>query len=138
MMIKMMMVLFFILGGYAVGWSGRFRIEIKHGSRTEWILERIHLVGIAVVAAMAFLLPSLTGFRGIPALAYIGGTLLTASLMLFQRRVLSFIGVAFPATGSRSKSLQDQQLSRWPYSWAYALGYLTVAAYIFTIFAIYW
>lgn len=102
MMIKMMMVLFFIWAGYAVGWSGRFRIEIKHGSRTEWILERIHLVGIAIVAAMAFLLPSPTGFQGIPALAYIGGILLTASLILFQHKVLSFIGVALPATGPRN------------------------------------
>jgi hypothetical protein len=137
-MIKMMTVLFFIWAGYTVGWSGRFRIEIKHGSRTERILERIHLVGIAVVAAIAFVLPSLTGFQGFPALGYFGGALLTTSLILFRYKVSSFIGAVFPATGTRSKSLQDQHLSRWPYCWTYALGYLTVAAYIFTIFPLYW
>jgi hypothetical protein len=134
-MIRIMILVTFLIFGYALGWSGRFRLVLKSGSTTERVLETIHLGLMGLLAVFMFALPPMTDFQGRPELAYSSGAVLITALALFNLKTKSLILSLSPASGSRAKPVPEQRRTKWPYSFAWATGYILAAWYVATIYA---
>jgi hypothetical protein len=134
-MAKILILVTFLILGYGLGWLGHFRLSILSGSRTERVLESIHLTGIALLALIAITLPPITQFHGRPELAYFALVLLLVSLALFPLKVKNPVLLLSPATGPRAKPIADQRRSKWPHSITWIIAYCLAAWYVGTIFA---
>lgn len=122
---------------YAVGYSGQFRLPIRKGSPLHVSLGKINLAlhGLAIVVAL--LLPFVTGFAGVPLLAYLAAALVVASLFLYPLQPLGLHVRIVHAGGRRAKSLAEQEKTRWPYVWTCGIGYVVMLLYIWTILPLY-
>lgn len=129
------MLVTFLIFGYALGWMGRFRLALKGGSTIERVLETVHLALMVLLAAFMFALPPMTDFHGRPELAYSSGAVLITALALFNLKTKSLIMSLKPASGSRAKPVPGQRRTKWPYSLAWATGYILAAWYVGTIYA---
>ncbi|MFJ5958466.1 hypothetical protein ACIQC5_21210 [Paenarthrobacter sp. NPDC092416] len=134
-MIRILILACFVIFGYGLGWVGRFRLILKSGSRTERVLETIHLAGVALLSLIMIVLPPLTGFDGRPELAYVACAILFVSLALFSIRVQSITLSLSPATGSKAKPVAEQRQSKWPHSVTWFAGYCLAAWYVGTVYA---
>jgi hypothetical protein len=134
MMAEIFILVAFLILGYGLGWLGHFRLIILSGSRTERVLENIHLTGITLLSLIVITLPPLTEFHGRPELAYSALALLLLSLALFPLRIRSLVLSFSPATGARAKPAAEQGRSRWPHSFTWIIAYCLVAWYVATIF----
>ncbi|XAS74042.1 hypothetical protein VUN82_09515 [Micrococcaceae bacterium Sec5.1] len=106
-MTKGIILIVFVIFGYGLGWSGRFRMTLKSGSRTEWTYQTIHLVGIGLLALIMIVLPPLTAFQGLPGIAFTSAVVLLASLALFPLKVQRLPLALSPATGARAKPPEE-------------------------------
>lgn len=137
-MIKILIGSFFGIVAYAIAYSGRFKFPIKRDSLAETVYRRINLALHVVAAVIALLLPPLTRFTGAPVLAYLGGAVIIASLLLYRLMPLTLHARIVNAGGQRAKPLAEQERTRWPYAWTCGTGYIVMLAYIWTIAPIYW
>ena len=131
---QILILIFFGAFGYAVGYSGRFKLVfIKPGSRMHLVLGRINVAYHVIAAVIAVALPPLTGFAGAPLLAYITATLIIGSLFMYRLKPLSLHIRLFPAGGKRAKPLAEQERTRWPYALTCGIGYIVMLAYVWTL-----
>lgn len=137
-MIKVLIGSFFGSIGYAIGYSGRFKLPIKRGSLSHRVLGRINLAFHGLVVVTALVLPSLTRFTGSPIFAYLAAALIVTSLFLYRLQPLGLRVRIAHAGGQRAKPFAEQERTRWPYAWTCAIGYIVMLAYIWTIAPIYW
>jgi hypothetical protein len=139
-MIKVLMVSYFILIAYAIGYSGQFKLPriVRPGTTIYSILGKANLVLHGVGVVISVTLPPLTGFNGAPVLSYLSALLVTISLALYRWRPLSLRVRLFRPGGKRGKPLSEQEHTRWPYVWICGAGYCVMLVYIQTIFKIFW
>lgn len=136
--VKILIGSFFGSFGYAIGYSGRFKLPIKRGSMMHTVLGRINLAfhGLTVVSALA--LPALTSFAGGPTFAYLAAALIVTSLFLYPLQPLGLRVRIANAGGQRAKPLAEQERTRWPYASTCGIGYVVMLVYVWTIAPIYW
>jgi hypothetical protein len=92
-------------------------------------------MAISLMTLISLLLPPMTGFYGVPALAYASAGVLILSLPLFSLKVPYPVNDLSPARGTRAKPLSEQQrASMWPFSVAWTTGYLLAGCYVWTIY----
>lgn len=134
LMTRILILAMFLFMGLGVAWSGGWP-GVTAGSRTQWILDRVHLMGIVLAAVIMLAMPSLTGSYGSPVLAYASAFVLVASLPLFSLRMRYPVNVLMPAKGTRVKPVSEQpRPSRWPFSLVWTTGYVLAGWYLATVY----
>ena len=114
--------------------AGRFRFPVKEGSRTDVFFQRLQLLGVVIAAVVELVLPAATGWRGLPVLAYTAAALHLASLAVYRVRLRAVQGIRPGTTGSHSVNEQDLRRTRWPYQTLFAVGYMILLVYVFTVY----
>lgn len=134
---RFLIFLALVLVALAFTTAGRFRYPIKEGSRADQFFERFQLAGNVAAIGVELLLPIVTAFLGLPLLAYTAAALQLLAVTIFQVQLPPFRAFRPGTSGQHSVEEHDLRRTRWPYQAAFALGYLFLLAYVFTIFAKY-
>lgn len=129
--------LFWISFTYAIGYSGQFRLPIRKGSPLHVSLGKINLALHGLATVVALVLPFVTGFAGVPLLAYLAAALIVFSLLLYPLQPLGLHVRIVHAGGRRAKPLAEQEKTRWPYVWTCGTGYVVIVLYVWTILPLY-
>lgn len=114
--------------------AGRYRFPLKEGSRADLFYERLQLYGNFVAIGVELVLPFVTGFVGLPVLAFTGAILQTAAVAIFQVKLPAIRIVRPQTSSSHSVAVDELRRTRWPYQTTFALGYVSLLAYLATIF----
>lgn len=138
--IKLLIVSYIVVVGYAVGYSGQFRLPtiIRPGFPIHRFLGKVNVLLHGCAVAMALTLPPLTDFHGIASLSYLSALFVAASLAIYRWRPLGIHTILFHPQGKHGKPLAEQNRTRWPYVWLCSSGYILMLIYIQTIFGSYW
>lgn len=132
-MTQILILAMFLFMGWGVAWSGGWP-RVTPESKTQRVLDSIHLISITLAAVIMISMPLLTEFIGSPVLAYASGIVLLASLPIFPLKMRYPLNVLSPAKAIRAKPVSEQQrLSRWPFSFAWTVGYILAGCYIASI-----
>ena len=134
---RFLILLALVLVALAFTTAGRYRYPIKEGSRADQFFERFQLAGNVAAIGVELLLPIVTVFLGLPLLAYTAASLQLLAVTIFQVQLPPFRAFRPGTSGQHSVEENDLRRTRWPYQAAFALGYLFLLAYVFTIFAKY-
>jgi hypothetical protein len=118
----------------SVATAGRFRFPLKEGSRVDVFYQRLQLAGIVLAAAVELTLPTATNWLGLPALSYTAAALHLASLAVYRVKLPAIQGIRPGTTGSHSTEEHDLRRTRWPHQTIFAVAYVTMLIYLFTIF----
>jgi hypothetical protein len=126
-----------ILVAISISTAGRYRYPVKEGSRLDQVFERLQLAGIVAAIGVGLSLPTVTGFTGLPGLAYSAVFLQVFAVAIFRIQLPPIRGFRPGTEGRHSVEESEQRRTRWPYQTAFALGYVLLLAYVASIFAIY-
>lgn len=126
-----------VLPALALTTAGRHRFPVKEGSRADLFFERMQLGGNYLAIGVELLLPFVTGFLGLPLLAYAAAALQLLAVMIFQVQLPPIRAFRPGTSGQHSVHEGKLRRTRWPYQTAYALGYSLLLAYVATIFGMY-
>ena len=117
--------------------AGRFRYPVNPGSALDRFFVRLQIVYNVLSILVASLLPSFTGFQGLPWLAYSAAVVVTLALAVYPVE-LPALGRLGPSTvGKRSVKAGALRRTRWPYQTLFALGYIMLAAYTLAVWRFY-
>lgn len=114
--------------------AGRYRFPIQEGSKVDLFYERLQLYGNVVAIGVELLLPFVTGFVGIPVLAFTAALFQAAAVAIFRIKVRAIRIVRPKTSASHSVAVEELRRTRWPYQTSFALGYVSLLAYLATIF----
>lgn len=136
-MARFLIILAIVLVAASLSIAGRHRFHIKEGSRTDHLFEQLQFVGNVAAIGLELLLPIVTGFLGLPLLAYAAAA--------FQLLAVTSVRVELPpirtlrpgTSGKHSVDKDHLRRTRWPYQTAFALGYVLLLVYVATIFGMY-
>lgn len=130
-MIRILMYAYLLLLGYSLSWAGRHRIAIKPGAKGEIGFEAVHLAFLVVAAAIAFALPPMTSFRGLPVLAYAAFAALLTSLVTYGLKPFQLEH----STRDGADAVQTSKMAsrKWPQSVAWGAGHGIALLYIASI-----
>lgn len=117
--------------------AGRFRYPVKPGSKLDRFFVRLQIAYNILSILVAVLLPSFTGFQGLPWLAYSAAALLTLALAVYPVELPALGKLKAATEGKRSVKAPQLRRTRWPYQTIFALGYVLLAAYTFTVWRFY-
>jgi uncharacterized membrane protein YfbV (UPF0208 family) len=117
--------------------AGRFRYPVKPGSALDTFFVRLQLAGNVVSIIIAAVLPSLTGFQGLPWLSYTAAALVVSALAFYPMKLPALDGLRAPTNGKRSVKTVELRRTRWPYQTLFAVGYLMLLAYVMSVFRFY-
>ncbi|WP_120521921.1 hypothetical protein [Arthrobacter celericrescens] len=134
LMARFLILLSIVLIAASVAVAGRFRLPLKENSRIDVFFQRLQLLGIVIAAVAELALPLATGWLGVPALAYTAAALHIASLTVYRVKLPAVQGIRPRTTGSHSVNERDLRRTRWPYQTLFAVGYVVLLIYIFTIY----
>jgi len=132
-MSRLLIGVFVVLAGWSIAYWGRYRAPLKRNSRTDNVLGIINVICIALLCLIAATLPLSTGFVGIPVLGFAAAALFLASLFLYRIRAADLRMVRASGRGRRGLPVSQREMTRWPYTLVYMIGYVLLAAYIATI-----
>jgi len=124
-----------MLLGLSAAYWGRYRFPmVRRGSRLDERLGLLNMVCVAGQGVVAIALAFSTNLAGIPLLAFTAGGLLLASVPLYfnKQRDLRLTGARSASRHVDGES-QLRLMSRWPYTLAYTVGYVTLFAYILSV-----
>ncbi|WP_115788956.1 hypothetical protein [Arthrobacter silvisoli] len=134
MMARFLIFLSIVLIAASLATAGRFRFPLKEGSRTDLFFQRLQLLGIVIASVVELALPTATGWLGLPVLAHTAAALHLASLAVYPVKLRAVQGIRPGTTGSHSVNEQDLRRTRWPHQALFAIAYITLLVYIFTIY----
>jgi hypothetical protein len=117
--------------------AGRFRYPVKPGSTLDRFFIRLQIAYNFLSIAVATLLPSFTGFQGLPWLAYSAAALVILALAVYPLELPALDALSPSTEGKRSVKAPDRRRTRWPYQTLFALGYMVLAAYTLTVWRFY-
>jgi len=137
MMGRFLILFSVVLVATSVVTAGRFRFPLKEGSRPDVFFQRLQLTGIVIATVLELALPAATSWLGLPLFAYTAAALHVASLAIYRVKLPAIQGIRAGTTGSHSVKEQDLRRTRWPYQTLFALGYMTLLVYVFTVWRFY-
>lgn len=97
------------------------------------VLGIINVFTNTAIGLIALALPILTGFDGIPALAFVAAALLLGSVALYRVEVPDLRMASAINRGRHELPSDLQRKSRWPYTLTYMTGFVLIFVYIPTI-----
>jgi hypothetical protein len=130
-MIQVLIYVYILLLGYNLSWAGRHRMAIKPGGKGEVGFEAVHLAFLVLAAAIAFALPPMTAFQGLPALAYAAFAALLVSIVIYGLKPLRFEHLSQQAKEELVESKVANK--KWPQSVSWGVGHGLAILYIASI-----
>jgi hypothetical protein len=128
-MIRVLIYVYLLLLGYSISWAGRHRMAIKPGGKGEVGFEAVHLAFLVGAAAIAFALPPMTSFRGVPAVAYAAFAALLVSLVMYGLKPLRLEH----RQNKEEATISKRALTKGPESVAWSVGHGLAILYIASI-----
>jgi hypothetical protein len=117
--------------------AGRFRYPVKPGSALDHFFIRLQIGYNFLAILVAAVLPSFTGFQGLPWLAYAAAGVVTLALAVYHIELPALGRLRASTEGKRSVEAPSLRRTRWPYQTLFALGYMMLGAYTFSVFQFY-
>jgi hypothetical protein len=130
---RFVVILAFVLIAASVAAAGRFRYPVKEGTRADLFFERLQLSGNFLALAVEMALPIVTDFVGVPALSFIAGGFQLAAIIAYRVQLPAIRPVRASTSGRHSVNEVSLRRTRWPYQTLFALGYIILLAYLFSI-----
>ena len=131
-MAQTLIIFSFVLVSASVSIAGRYHFPIKEGSKVDLVYERIQLYGNFVAIVVELLLPLVTGFVGLPLLAFAAAIFQTVAVVLFRVKLPAVRPVRPQTSALHSVADDELRRTRWPYQTSFALGYVLLLAYLAT------